>query len=436
MMCKVLTIILNGIALCLSVQAQHFSMQQCMDYAEQHNQELALMDSKLSTADLENSAVKSRFFPRLEGSVALDHYWQIPVQVFPGQLLGQAEGTYVPVRLGTPWTGSYGVEASLDLLDASTWQQLRLKALQKQLVSSEWSSLKRELFKNVQMTFLTAQLSRINLASVANQYLDYQESHRLVSLQFEKGLIDKITVNQSANIMRNLSETVSNSESELRLALLDLKFWMGYPMTDSISIDYNKFFSFTDPVSDSFDPRLLPDDGSYLLKSEIVSRQYKMARSEWYPKLSLKSGYNRLGFGQKIDFIGSSNWFSSGFLGLRLSIPILDLSKVLYEPKRQKMIFKTTQLEHAKYRQDQRRVWLREEMLLKEAAKSVALREENLALAHENQLLSRKKLEKGIINGIELKQVQDELSQAYSRLNNAKLEYLKHYTELHHLQNN
>ncbi|NIJ52287.1 TolC family protein [Dyadobacter arcticus] len=437
-MYRPVTLVLNLIAICLSTigQAQQFSMKQCLEYAELHNPELLLQGSRLSTAELESKAVKSRFLPKLEGSAALYHYWQIPVQVFPGQLLGQPEGSYVPVRLGTPWTGSYGVDATFDLLDASSWQQLRLKALQKQLVGSEWSSLKGELFKNVQMAFWTAQLSRMNVASTTQQYLDYQESHRLISAQFEKGVTDKITVNQSANIMRNLNETVNKAESDFRLALLDLKFWMRYPMSDSILIDRSESFSFGDTVSGPFDPKLLPDDEAYLLKTEIVGRQYSLARSEWYPKLSLISGYSRLGFGQKFDFISNSGWFSSGFVGLKLNIPILDLNKMVFEPKRQKMMMKTTQLERLQYQQEQRRVWLREEILLKEAINSVAVQEENLDSARENQQLSEKKLKNGIISVIELKQLQDELSQVQGKLNSAKLEYLKHYIELHHLQNN
>jgi outer membrane protein TolC len=418
------------------VHAQHFSMRQCLEYAASHNPELVLQGSRMSTAELESKATQSRFLPRLEGSAAMDHYWQIPVQVFPGQLLGQPEGSYIPVRLGTPWTGSYGIEASLDLVDASAWQQLRVKTLQKQLVSGEWISLKKGLLKNVQMAFLTAQLSQINLAVVAQQYVDYQESHRLVSLLFEKGLSDKIAVNQSGNIMRNLKETVTKNESDLRLSLLDLKFWMGYPMADSISVSQNESLSFREPVSRQFDPSLLPDDGIYLLKNDIASRQYSLAQSERYPRLSVNSGYSRLAFGQKVNFISNSSWFSSGFVGLRLRIPILDLNKMLYEPKRQKLLLETTRLEGLQYQQDQKRIWLREEILLKQAMESIAVQEKNLASARENQQLSQKKLDKGIINMIELKEVQEVLSQVRSKLYSAKLEYLKHYTELTHLQNN
>jgi outer membrane protein len=434
---KLITILLNGIACCFFVtaDAQRFSMAKCMEYAVEHNPELALKGSRVSTAEWERKAVKTIFFPKLQGSAALDHYWQIPVQVFPGQLLGQPEGSYIPVRLGTPWNGSYGVDASLDLVDASAWQQLRLKALQAQLVSSEWSSLKKLLLKNVQIAFLSVQLSHLNAVSVAQQYQEYMESHRLISLQFEKGLTDKIAVNQSANVVRNLDEAVIRSKSEAVLALYDLKFWMGYPMTDSISIDHNERFSFEGAVATSFDPQLLPDDGAYLLKSDIVRQQYNSIRSGWYPKLSLRTGYSRLGFGQKIDFLGNSTWFSSGFVGLKLVIPILDLNKMLYEPKREKMILRTTELERLRYHEDQRRVWAIQETMLKQALRSIALQEESLAAAHENRQLSKMKLESGIINVIELKQIEDELSQVLSRLNSAKLEYLKHYIELHHLQN-
>ncbi|WAC13479.1 TolC family protein [Dyadobacter pollutisoli] len=420
----------------IAASAQSWSLEKCLNYAREHNPELQVSRSKLSGAAIDHKSATARLIPKIVGNGALDHYWKIPVQVFPGQLVGQPEGTFVPVRLGTPWMGNIGLEADLNLIDVEAWKQIRLAALDQQLLESDGKSAVNQVVRNVHMAYLSAQLGALDIAGASEQYSLYEQGHRLLRLQFEKGLTDKISLNQSEIILRNLKTNIVKTQTDFACALLDLKFWMGYPMEDSIGIDQSFNEVLMTQKLENFNEERLPDHQTYLLRTEIHRRQYALARAVWYPKVSLRSGYSRLGFGQNLDFIGSSKWFSSGFVGLKVAVPILDLEKMVYEPKRQKGLIRTADLEHEQFLQQQKQIWLRGQKLMSQALRTISEQEQNLLLSSENELLSRKKLEKGIINFIELRQLQEELSLARRQLTDAKREYLKHYLTLHYLQNN
>ncbi|MEX2592415.1 MAG: TolC family protein [Anditalea sp.] len=74
--------------------------------------------------------------------------------------------------------------------------------------------------------------------------------------------------------------------------------------------------------------------------------------------------------------------------------------------------------------------------LLLEAWESVIIQRENVQLAEENEMLSRKKIEKGIIDMVQLKQIQQDLNVAQEKLNTAELDFLGHVVEINYIQSN
>lgn len=414
--------------------AQEWTIEGCLEYAKNHNRELLAKHQSVKTSDLEKNSAWAQLVPKVEATAGLDHYWQIPVQVFPGELLGGSEGSFVPVRMGTPWMGNYGVEASLKLVDPQVWQDIKYAALQQQASESELFSLEKTLFKNVRMAFYVAQQEKENLNIAHERYENYQEIHHLISRQFDNGLTDKIAFNQSLSNLQDRKDAWSKAEAALETAIIDLKFWMGYPFEEALPIIEKKEELFV-PATE-FDATQLPDYKSRQLKAEVARQEYKSTYAGLFPTLHLTSSYSRLSFGESIDFIKQSEWFPSGYVGLQLRVPLFSLNKMSYYPKKQRSLLKEAVLKFENYVEQQKKKFTQEEIAIRNSWKSVLIQQENVKLAQENEQLARKKIENGIIDMVQLKQIQQDLNQAQEKLNNARLDFLKHYVELSYLQNN
>lgn len=74
--------------------------------------------------------------------------------------------------------------------------------------------------------------------------------------------------------------------------------------------------------------------------------------------------------------------------------------------------------------------------MLNETLKSIQVQHENVRLAEESERLSKQKIEQGIIDMVQLKQVQQDLTRWQELLNNAQTNYLKQCVEIKYLQNN
>lgn len=62
---------------------------------------------------------RSAVLPDVNASVNLDWYPVLPTQLLPGQLFGQADGTYVPAQFGRPWQLAGTITMEQPLLDES-----------------------------------------------------------------------------------------------------------------------------------------------------------------------------------------------------------------------------------------------------------------------------------------------------------------------------
>ncbi|WMJ73702.1 TolC family protein [Cytophagaceae bacterium ABcell3] len=416
----------------LPARADKWTLEKCLEYAEKHNKDLIAKANSVTISDKERKAAIANLLPEIEGRAGTDYYWQIPVQVLPGELVGQP-GTFVPVRMGTPWMGNIGVEASLGLLNAASWQNIRLARLQQQVTKQEYSSLIKALKKNVQMSFYNVQHQRKSVETAKAIHQNYEEIHRLIRSQFERGHTDQIALNQSSTILKDRENELEQAEHTYQAALLDLKFWMGFPLDEALEIAeterprlYNQ---------DTYDPSLLPDFEMRQFNVALMRQRYRSTLSHLVPSISINSSYRRLGFGESADFITQSQWFTSAFIGVQLRVPIFSLNNMVYQTSIHKNRWEQAQDEFDAYQEQQKKRFLQEEIKLQQAQGNIKRQKEKLELAQQNEHLSILKIERGIIDMIQLRQIQQDLTMASEQLNQAELQYLQHYVEISYLQN-
>ncbi len=424
-------ILLTFLVFVMPMSAQEWTLDSCLNFAITNNKHLLVKQHNSLVAEWDIKSAASELIPKIDAVSGVDHYWKIPVQVFPGEFLGQPEGSFVPVRLGTPWMGNYGVTASLSLVNPVVLQNVKLARLKKQSADYEAESLEKALYKNVTMAYFLAQ-SKKYIQELSHQRLnDYLDIHQLIKQRFESGIIDKIAFNQSASLYMGRQNEVITAENEYYLALIDLRFWMNYPIDQPIAIAGKGELPL--PSDKTFEDSLLADYKTERIKVDLAQQAYSVSKAEFLPSVSLSSGYSKLGFGQSFNFVNKSEWFGSGFIGLDIKIPILSFDKMAYKPKREKVKTHIANLTFDNYLLEQKRKFLIERSLMLKSWESVKIEKENMKLITEIEALARQKIEKGITDLTELKQIEMDFISANEKLNTAQIDFLKHYVELNYL---
>ncbi len=409
-----------------------WTLEKCLEYAASHNQDILSQKQLVQAGTQDRKAAATRLAPEITVNGAINNYWKIPVQVFPGELVNQPAGTFVPVRMGTPWMGNYGVDAELPLVDVQTWQRIKLARLQEQGAQAEYNSLLKTLLKNVRIAWYSVQQQQEYVAVTNRLQENYQHIHQLVTRQFDKGLIDKIVLNQSATLLKNREAEHIKAVADLQQNYLDLKFWMGFPLEDTLPVTPST--SLPELALAGFNAEELPGYEAEALKVKTARQDYHSSLSAIYPSLHVKGTWEQLGFGDKSNFITRSPWFTVGFIGLQLSMP-LSLSRIAHEPRSRKARWEAADQQFKSYTSQEEKKYRQEKVLLEQAAENIRLQQENVLLATENEQLTTLKINKGIIDMIQLKEVQTDLYKAQEQLNEARMDFFRHYTEINYLQN-
>jgi outer membrane protein TolC len=430
---KILLSLLLTLPASLSLFAQ-WDLNRCLEFTKENNKELLAQKERISVSNYEKKIAISKFIPEMNFSMESDYYWKIPVESYPGEIFGLTSER-VTIATGTKLSGNYGININWNLIDVQQWQNIKLEKLKGQSSKYGVQSLQKLLLRNVTAAYYNVQIQKHNIALSIDLLEQHTQIHGLLTRQFEEGLLDKISMNQSAAILSDYQKYQSEQEILYQRCLLELKYWMGYPFDESIDILSVNDITVTELNSTEFNSEYLPDYNQQESLLNIAYHQFKASKYFMMPRLSLVSSFGQVGFGDNLrEFGNSSYWHSNGFVGFRLSIPLFS-SQGINTVKRNQAIYNQTSLEFAGYQDRETKRFFQVKLELEKTQTTLSSQETIRELAEENLILCHQKIEQGVIDMIQLNQVQQELIRSIEVENNARLESLKCQIELKYLQN-
>jgi outer membrane protein TolC len=416
----------------LSVSSQKWTLQECFDYARKNNLDILKKQNHEEIFKIDQKVAYSKLLPEISFNSNIDYYWKIPVQAYPGEILGQ-KGTTIAIPIGLTWNGEYSLDLEWKVLDFNALKEIKAKTLQEQASQLSTKSITQVIYRNINAAFNAIGVQEENIELCKEKYEQYSLIHKMILEQFELGQIDKITLNQSEKVLNEYSEKYDKEMTNLRSCHIDLKFWMGYPIGDSIQILQNKI-NLESPILSETN---LENSLGYqigLKNIEVEKQKYNALKYWWMPTLSVWGKYGQLGFSDNFKtLMKNDSWFTSGYLGIKLNMPLVSIKNGLMA-KKQKRKIEFVQIEHEEYLNKTKRDILQYTNKLNGIIKNLESIQKSLILSEENQELSYQKLQNGIINMIELKEIQKDHMDILTQINQLKLDYVRTYIELKYIR--
>lgn len=410
-----------------------WDLNRCLTYATANNKELLGQKEQLTVSDYEKKIAGSKLLPDVNVTMESNYYWKIPVQSYPGELFG-LPAERVSIATGAKLTGNYGVNINWNPIDVQSWQNIKLEKLKSQSAEYGVQSLQKLLLRNVKAAFFNVQIQKQHIDMSANLLEKHAHIHELLTRKFKEGLLDKITMNQSAGILTNYQAYQDEQQIIYQKSLLELKYWMGFPLDQPLDLRFDMGNAFV-LNNIGFNAVKLPDYKEKEVTMRIAEHHLKASKYYMLPQLSLVSSFGMIGFGEQFsEFSNLSKWHSNGYVGFRLRMPIF-VPDGINTVKRNRAIYKQTSLAFAAYQDRESNRFLQVKLEVQQSLTALSAQETLRKLAEENLMLCNQKIEQGIINMIQLQQVQQELIKTIEEENRSRLNYLKNQIELNYLQN-
>ncbi len=412
-----------------------FTAKECADYAAKNNVQVknALIDFLIQKET--NRDVTSAALPQITGTGNVTDYLKIATTLIPGEFIGQPAGTFIPVKFGTNYITSGGLNLSQTLFDGQVF--IGLQARKKTLEYSQ---------KNVEVTEenIRANIYKIYYQlAVSKTQIELLDANisRLEKLQhdtreiYKNGFAEKLDVDKLSVQLTNLGTEKLQAVNQIEQGFLGLKLLMGMPMKDTLEL--------TEQITDDKIKAVNLADSSYkytdrkdyqylgLVKelNEYNIRRYKLSK---IPTLKFNFSTSETAQRENFDFLNKGDWFPSTYFSFALNVPIFNGFSTNAKINTAKLTLRQTQ-NNIEYLQNSIDVDVAKARLsFKSAVASMDYQKQNMQLAEDVYNQTKKKYEVGTGSSTEINAAETDLKQAQTNYTNAmydaiiaKIDYVK-----------
>ena len=338
-------IVLLAVAFTMRAQ-QPWTLQQCIDYAMEHNTGILQSQLQQQNADYQLKMSQNAWLPSVNASAS------------EGLGFGQSPsytGVYVSDNSSS---ASVGVSVSMPLFQGlNLYNTNKANELNLQASTQDLEAAKRDLRLAIMAYYMEVVYCK-ELLGVAEKQLELSESqHQRTQELFEVGRLPESNVYESAAQVATDRASLTEAQNNLMLRLLDI--------TQALELDDVEGFDVVDPevfMTDDEMPLVSPqatiqhalnhqpEIQAAQLRLQQAHYDLKAAKSAWYPSLSFYGGYSNgiyhyftnnsanIPFSQQLQTNGRTQ------LGLSLNIPIFNSMQTKYRVKMTELGIENQQL--------------------------------------------------------------------------------------------
>lgn len=302
-----------------------FSLQQALDYAEQHNVQVKNALLNILIQQQTNREFTGSAYPQINASGSLVYNAKLPVSLVPAEFIGGQPGQFIKLAFGVNWGATGGISLSQLVFDGQVFVGLQARQTLMRFQEKEAEITEETIRTNVYKIYyqLVAAKTQIELLYANISLLNkLQHDTRVMK---ENGFAEKLDLDKLSVQLANLHTEKTNVFNQISNGYLGLKVLMGIPVRDSLIL--------TDSISDEeikTDILELEDFDYHQRKefqyadlgislAEYDVRRYKLSK---LPTLRLNGYYNYNAQRQKFDFLKRGDWFDISAITLQLNVPL------------------------------------------------------------------------------------------------------------------
>lgn len=315
---------------------QSWSLKDCIDYSMEHNIQLKMEKISLEESNINVKSAKAALFPSLSFSTSQNGRYQ-PYFDDKGNSFVTSDGSGGS-RVSSSqdhfsYSGSYGINARVTLFDGgrninNIKQQNVTRDITQLSVKERENSLKEQIAKLFVQILYSTEAVEVSKATLEAA----KESLKQGEAKFEVGKIARSEVVQLQSQVNGAEYQLINSQAQLAQFKLQLKQILEITDERDIMIatpDAADELALAPlaTVNEAYNAALAcrPEIASSKLSTESSDIAIKIARSGYYPTVSLNAGAGTSNSDNGNDSFGHQMKYNlNGSVGLSLSIPIYD----------------------------------------------------------------------------------------------------------------
>jgi OMF family outer membrane factor len=304
------------------LQAQQWSLQQCIDTAQVKNKMLQMSANNVSIGEQRHKETVAGLIPKVNINGDYKYYFDLPYQLMPLSTFNPnaPAGQFKEAQFGVAHNLNFNVQFSMPLFNSQVLGAMETTKIGGELSKLQLQKTKEQVFFDISNLYYNVQILQKQLAFIDSNLVNTSKLLSNMQLLKEQLMIKATDVTK---VQLHLAQLTSQNEivsSKISQVLNALKFNMGIPINQPLEINPGIEFKSTSDfaMQTTVDIRLVETQNKFL-KSELST-----LKNSRLPSLSLYGTYGQTGYGYDIKPNDFLKFFPVSFVGVQLNYPLFN----------------------------------------------------------------------------------------------------------------
>lgn len=396
----------------------HFTLQEAIDFA---------LDSSYSAINARRDiakALKKKWettadgLPQIDANIDYQNSIKQPVQLLPGELAGQAPGTFIPITFGTKQQMSATATARQLIFDGSYFVAVRAAKTFLAYTDDNAEKTALDIRKNVIDAYGNVLMAKESAQILEKNRTALEKSLDETQKLFDNGLQNEESVQQLQITYEQIKNQLSNAERLIDISQQMLNLTLGIPLENKIILmnDLDQLAQENISLELMNAEMDIKQNLDYKLAENLTEQrehELNLQKSVSLPKLSTFINYGTSAYSQSFSFLNDNQtWFQSSVWGVSLTIPIFSSFKRDAQTQQAKIALEQAQTQFKQAKEQISLEIKRAKSNYQLAVENYQTNKKNLKLAESIEHKNEVKFQEGVASSFELRQAQTQLYSA------------------------
>lgn len=323
------------------VNAQQWSLEQCIDTAQVHNKTLQMSRNSILIHEQKEKEAKANLLPKLSLNADYRYFTDQPTQLMPQSVFGGPAGKFKEARFGVPHNINASVQLSMPIYNAQLNSAIDNSSIASELSELQYQRSNEQVIFDISNLYYNAQVLHHQLSFIDSNLINSRKLQRNMGLLHEQLMAKGSDVSKVDLQVEQLITQQENVKSRYSQVLNTLKFLMGLPQEKALSIDPEIKYQ----IIKEYTGQPTPDIRQAGIQSRLLAGELNIIRYSRLPTLSLFASQGTTGFGYDKSPDQFLKFFPVGFAGVQLSYPIFQGTVIKHRINQKKYELKNNELQ-------------------------------------------------------------------------------------------
>ncbi len=324
----VLLIISNSYAQVKDTSAYNFSLQQSIEYAMKNQNGVlnATLDEQMAAARVKE--IIGIGLPQINGSFDVKDYLAIPTSLLPAQVFGGKAGDFIPLKFGTKYNATAGLDASQLIFDGSYIVGIQASKTYLELSKKSTERTKIEMIVAVSKAYYSVLINDERFKLLSTNVTRLKKLSDDTKVMFDNGFVEKIDLSRITVSYNNLLVEKEKVERLLKLGNYLLKFQIGMDLGASLTLT-DKLNAvvpqMNSPLVEKMDYTKRIEYSLLTTQQHLYELDLKKNRFAYLPSVVAYGSLNGNAQRNTFDiFDTDKKWYPIALVGAKITVPIFD----------------------------------------------------------------------------------------------------------------